>query len=81
METQRNVIRILNVLSNREDIQESDSLSSDLHLDSLEMVMLLVYLEDELQLELKESDMNPYDLQTVKDVVDLAQRYLEERNE
>lgn len=77
METKGQVIRILKTISNREDVEETHSLSADLYMDSLEMVMLLVYLEDELQIQLQESDMNPYDLQTVKDVVELAQRYVE----
>lgn len=69
------VIEILKTLSDEETIQLTDSLAADLHLDSLAMVMLLVCLEDTLQIQLKESDMNPYDLQTVEDVVKLAQRY------
>ncbi len=69
------VMDILKTLSDEETIQLTDSLAADLHLDSLAMVMLLVCLEDTLQIQLKESDMNPYDLQTVEDVVKLAQRY------
>lgn len=69
------VLEILKTLSDEETIRLTDSLAGDLHLDSLALVMLLVCLEDTLQIQLKESDMNPYDLQTVEDVVKLAQRY------
>ena len=75
MKTTEAVLEILKTLSNEEKIALTDSLADDLHLDSLAMVMLLVCLEDTLQMQLKESDMNPYDLQTVEDVITLAQRY------
>ena len=75
MKTTETVLEILKTVSDEEKIQLTDSLAEDLHLDSLAMVMLLVCLEDTLQIQLKESDMNPYDLQTVEDVVKLAQRY------
>lgn len=75
MKTTETVLEILKTVSDEETIQLTDSLAEDLHLDSLAMVMLLVCLEDTLQIQLKESDMNPYDLQTVEDVVKLAQRY------
>lgn len=75
MNTTEIVMDILRTVSNEETINLTDSLAADLHLDSLAMVMLLVCLEDTLQIQLKEADMNPYDLQTVEDVVTLAQRY------
>ncbi len=75
MNTTETVMDILKTLSDEETINLTDSLAADLHLDSLAMVMLLVCLEDTLQIQLKEADMNPYDLQTVEDVVMLAKRY------
>ena len=48
----------------------------DLALDSLRMVMLLVTLEDTFEIELDESDMNPFALVTVQDVVELAEKYV-----
>lgn len=51
------------------------SLQNNLGLDSLEMVLLLVEIEDSFDIEIKESDMNPFDLQTVSDVVMLVERY------
>lgn len=52
------------------------TLLGDLSLDSLRMVMLLVTLEDSFEIELDESDMNPFALITVNDVVDLAMKYV-----
>ena len=45
------------------------TLMDDLHFDSLRLVMLLVTLEDTFDIELEESDMNPFALVTVNDVV------------
>lgn len=52
------------------------TLLGDLSLDSLRMVMLLVTLEDNFEIELDESDMNPFVLITVNDVVDLVMKYV-----
>ena len=58
-------------------IQDTNvTLTGDLALDSLRMVMLLVTLEDTFEIELDESDMNPFSLVTVQDVVDLAMKYV-----
>lgn len=51
------------------------TLLGDLQLDSLRLVMLLVTLEDTFAIELDESDMDPFALVTVQDVIDLAQKY------
>ena len=51
-------------------------LTGDLALDSLRMVMLLVTLEDTFEIELDESDMNPFSLITVQDVIDLVVKYV-----
>ena len=51
-------------------------LVEDLAMDSLRMVMLLVSLEDVFEIELDESDMNPFALITVGDVVALAMKYV-----
>ena len=54
----------------------TQTLLEDLSLDSLRMVMLLVSLEDRFEIELDESDMNPFALITVNDVVDLVLKYV-----
>ena len=51
------------------------TLLGDLQLDSLRLVMMLVTLEDAFAIELDESDMDPFALVTVQDVID----YLEKR--
>ena len=58
-------------------IQDTDvALTGDLSMDSLRMVMLLVTLEDTFEIELDESDMNPFSLITVQDVIDLVMKYV-----
>ena len=72
MKVKEKVYEILKDLSCMEAVNDNDSLLEDLPLDSLAMVTLLVELEDALSVPLDESDMNPFDLITVGDVVRLA---------
>lgn len=69
------IIEIIKELSGCDTVATTDSLQNNLGFDSLKMVTLLVILEEELNIELKESDMNPYELVTVADVLRLAERY------
>lgn len=74
------VINILSELSGLENITTDMSLQGDLNFDSLMMVTLLLEIEDSLEIELNESDMNPFDLQTVEDVIKLANNYIGDKN-
>ena len=78
---QSKVIDILQELSGINEIQENHSLQEDLGLDSLCMVTLLVELEEVYGFELDESDMNPFELFYVEDVLNLVDKYLEDSNE
>ena len=80
MTTEDRVIFVLKELSGIETISLSDVLLDDLKLDSLSMVALLLEIEDAFDFELKESDMNPFDLNTVADVLALVTRYTEAQN-
>jgi len=51
-------------------------LIADLAMDSLRLVLLLVNLEETFHIELDESDMNPFLLITVRDVVNLVNKYV-----
>lgn len=75
------VIQILFELSGKEVIENSNSLMDDLGLDSLLMVTLLIEIEDAFNIELDESDMNPFDLITVNDVIELVEKYCGENYE
>ena len=77
MEIFDKVIEILKDLSGINKISCDSNLQNDLNLDSLVMVTLLIEIEEAFQIELDESDMNPFDLSTVDDIVKLVERYCE----
>lgn len=75
MEISNIVNDILSELSGLESIGSEQNLQKDLGLDSLQMVTLLMMLEDRLGIVLEESDMNPFDLISVENVLHLAHKY------
>lgn len=77
MELQKRVFELLEEITMVEKISVYDELAADLGLDSLGMISLLIALEDTFHIELDESDMDPLALQTVDDIVQLAERYVE----
>lgn len=76
MDNENKVYEILRELSGVETIDSEDSLSEDLCLDSLNMVVLLMEIEEVFDVELDESDMNPLELISVNDVILLVERYV-----
>lgn len=76
MEIYEKVVKILEEICGNEDIEPSDNLQNDLALDSLDLVTFLVSLEDEFEIEFDESDMNPYDFETVENVIKIIEKYL-----
>ncbi len=72
---------ILNELCGIENICLEDQLQKELGFDSLQMVTLLLALEDTFHFVLEESDMNPFDLITVEDVVNLVEKYFGDKND
>lgn len=75
------VKEILSELSGKEIVEDSDRLQGELALDSLLMVTLLVEIEEVFNIELDETDMNPFDLDTVQNVIDMVARYCGDENE
>ncbi len=80
MDTNDCVIRLLSELSGMDEIEPTDKLRAELALDSLQLVTLLVVLEDEFGIVLEQSDMNPFDLVSVADVISLVEKYTEHEN-
>lgn len=70
------VIKILEDMCTECVLDTSATLLDELSLDSLNMVMLLVMIEDTFEIELDESDMNPFDLVTVEDIIRLVAKYI-----
>lgn len=75
MEISDKVCAVLSELSGAENVTPEMELRSDLGLDSLQMVTLLVMLEDTFGITLEESDMDPFDLADVRQVVTLVGKY------
>ncbi len=72
---------ILFKLSGERIKNNSVLLKEDLALDSLLMVTLLIEIEECFSIRLKESDMNPFELNTVQSVIDMVSRYCKDENE
>ena len=75
--TEARVIEIIEKLSSSEVENYDQKLKDDLGLDSLNTVILIVTVEETFEIELQESDMNPAIFNTVGDVVNLVNRYVE----
>lgn len=80
METFDKVTEILSELSGKETVCLDHELQNDLGLDSLQMVTLLMMIEETFEIILDESDMNPFDMLTVQNAVDLVEKYLERKS-
>lgn len=82
MEIFNKISTIFSELCGAENICPEHNLQSDLALDSLQMITLLMMVEDSFNIVLDESDMNPFDLVTVQNIVDLVEKYVgDEKNE
>lgn len=81
MNIEEKIKDILRELSGEEIIENNISLQNDLTLDSLMMVTMLIEIEDVFGIELDESDMNPFELNTAQSVIDMVARYYGDENE
>ena len=81
MDVQERVFNIIRELSGLENISLDSSFQDEIYLDSLIMVTLLIMIEDRFNIVLDESDMNPFDLITVNDVVALVKKYVGDEDE
>ena len=81
MNIEEKVKEILFELSGEEVIENDYYLQEQLVLDSLAMVALLIEIEETFEIEIDESDMNPFELSTVQNVIDLVAKYCGDENE
>jgi len=81
MKIEEKVKGILSELSGEKSIENTFQLQGDLALDSLMMVTMLIEIEDVFDIELEETDMNPFDLNTVQSVIDMVAKYCGDENE
>ena len=69
------VINMLSELCGMSRIDTDSRLTEELGLDSLSMVTMMLSIEDTFGIVLDESDLDPYDLISVGDVISLVDRY------
>lgn len=81
MNVDEKVKGILFELTGIEVVANDSKLQDDLGMDSLAMVMLLIEIEDVFEIELAEADMNPFDLITAQNVIEMVARYFGDENE
>ena len=74
------VFKILSDLSGVSINEAQMRLVEDIGLDSLMLVTMLIEIEEEFNIELNESDMNPYDFITAGDVIAMTERYVGDVN-
>ena len=75
MTVEERMFELIKELSGQDTADYFDKLQEDIGLDSLGMVTLLLELEDRFEIHFDESDLNPFDLETVEDVIRLVIRY------
>lgn len=78
--TEESIYKILSDLSGMKVNESQSKLVDDIGFDSLMLVTMLLEIEEKLDIELDESDMNPYDLITAGDVIAMAERYTGDSN-
>lgn len=81
MKIDEKVKEILFELTGIEVVANEAKLQDDLAMDSFAMVTLLIEIEDIFEIELDETDMNPFDLTSVQCVIDMVKRYLGDEDE
>ncbi len=81
MNVEEKVKDILFELSGMEITENDAMLQEELGMDSISMVTMLVEIEEIFDIELDESDMNPFDLTTVQNVIDMVGKYRSDKNE
>ncbi len=75
------VKKLLHGLTEKKKIGMGDSLREELLLDSMSLVTLLIQFEDTFSVTLDVDDLNPFMLETVSDVVALAEKYVGDSDE
>lgn len=74
----KKLMDVLSQLSGVENVHEGDFLLTDLGLDSLALVNLMVMLEEAFGIEFSPSDLDPFALAAVEDVVLLVTKYIDD---
>lgn len=74
--TESRIYKILAAISGMDDITPEQGLVTDIGLNSLRMVEVVIAIEDEFDILFQQSDMNFYKLKNVRDLISLVESYL-----
>lgn len=74
MNTEQTVKTVIAELCGSGEVNDEDLLKEDLGLDSLSIVELIAEIEDALKIRFEMAALNPDELLTVKDLIDLADK-------
>lgn len=72
---------ISEISRHEENLDYNNSLKEDLGMDSISHVMLMMELEERFKIQFEESDMDPFALISVGDVVSLMKKYVGDKDE
>ena len=75
-DTEHRIFEILSAITGDEIPCDVNTELKKLSIDSLRMALLLVDLEKHFGIELDESDMDPFSLKTINDIVKLVEKYI-----
>lgn len=72
----RNIVYdLIKDISGCNEINDNMSLENDLGLDSLNRIMLIINIEEKTGITFEATDMNPEELLTVGNIVNLLEKY------
>ena len=77
-----NIVKsIVSQITHTDDIETDQILKDDLGMDSISHVMLMMELEERFKIQFNETDMDPFALITVGDVISLMKKYVGDKDE
>lgn len=75
MSVTETVVKLIEETTANDNVRVSDKLTSDLGLDSLSLVLLVLDIEETFDIELDPDDMSTKTLESVQTVIDLVEKY------
>lgn len=76
MDILQNIAEVIFETVGAENVEKEQDLKTDLGLDSLSLVAVIAGMEEKFGIEFDESDLDPSEIVSVKDLVDLAEKYI-----
>ncbi len=76
MDITNEVYQVIEEVTGSTELSPEQNLKSDIGLDSLSIVTVIVGLEEKFGIMFDDSDLNPDELNTVKDLINLTEKYI-----